>query len=173
MNMMKLTRRTWLATAVAPAAAVSSGAAMAKGTVVKVSLWDQGPMSMNMLGQGHMMGMGQGVPNGSPMRPMGIKVSTSTVRAGEVSFEVVNDSKQMIHEMVISPTQGPSHPLPYVKAENKVDEDAAGHLGKVAELEPGQSGALRLTLKPGRCILYCNIAGHYELGMWTLLTVTA
>jgi uncharacterized cupredoxin-like copper-binding protein len=26
-------------------------------------------------------------------------------------------------------------------------------------------------LKPGRYILYCNIPGHYALGMWTLLTV--
>lgn len=61
--------------------------------------------------------------------------------------------------------------LPYNKAENKVIEDDAGHLGEVAELEPGQNGALTLTLKPGQYILYCNIPGHYALGMWTLFTV--
>lgn len=33
--------------------------------------------------------------------------------------------------------------------EEKVDEDAAGHIGEVAELETGQSGALTMTLKPG------------------------
>ena len=27
-------------------------------------------------------------------------------------------------------------------------------------------------LKPGLYILYCNIPGHYVLGMWTLMTVT-
>jgi uncharacterized cupredoxin-like copper-binding protein len=148
---------------------------LAKSSVIKVSLWDQGPMSMNILAQGPMMGMGMGkaLHDGAPMGPMGIKISTATVASGDVTFEVVNDSKQMVHEMVISPTRGPSKPLPYNKAERKVDEDAAGHLGEVAELEPGKSGALRLTLKPGRYILYCNIAGHYELGMWTLLNVTA
>jgi uncharacterized cupredoxin-like copper-binding protein len=27
-------------------------------------------------------------------------------------------------------------------------------------------------MQPGTYILYCNIAGHYAMGMWTLLTVT-
>ena len=66
----------------------------------------------------------------------------------------------------------PNTPLPYDETLMKVDEDAAGHLGEVAELAPGQSGALRLTLKPGQYILYCNIPGHYAVGMWSLLTVT-
>ena len=37
-------------------------------------------------------------------------------------------------------------PLPFVAADNRVDEDAAGHLGEVSELDPGKSGALTLTL---------------------------
>ena len=77
----------------------------------------------------------------------------------------------MVHEMVISPVKEMHTPLPYDKVGNKVDEDAAGHLGEVAELEPGEKGALKLTLKPGSYILYCNVPGHYALGMWTLLTV--
>jgi uncharacterized cupredoxin-like copper-binding protein len=62
--------------------------------------------------------------------------------------------------------------MPYSTDLQKVDEDAAGHLGEVAELDLGQSGALTVTLKPGTYILYCNISGHYAAGMWTLLTVT-
>jgi len=118
------------------------------------------------------MGMGMGkIGNNMPMAPMGIRVSSHTVAAGEVTFEVTNTSKQMVHEMVISPVKDMNTPLPYDKAGNKVDEDAAGHLGEVAELEPGKKGALKLTLKPGRYLLYCNVPGHYALGMWTLLTV--
>lgn len=62
--------------------------------------------------------------------------------------------------------------MPYIADENKIDEDAAGHLGEVAELEPGKSGSLGLDMKPGQYLLYCNIPGHYVGGMWTVLTVT-
>jgi len=42
----------------------------------------------------------------------------------------------------------------------------------VSELAPGKSGVLRIALKPGKYILYCNAPGHYALGMWTEITVT-
>jgi uncharacterized cupredoxin-like copper-binding protein len=152
----------------------SSMPVLAAGQVIRVSLWDKGAASMNMLEHGPMMGMGMGHSTESmPMGPMGVKASTHKVKAGTVTFEVVNNSRELVHEMVISPVKNSSTPLPYNKADNKVDEDAAGHLGEVAELEPGKSGALRIDLKPGRYILYCNLPGHYALGMWTLLTVTA
>lgn len=169
---MHLTRRKCFALVAGLLAAASGGPALARTAVIKVSLWDKGAMSMNMLGQGPAMGMGMGKSGTRmPMGPMGITASTRTVKAGEVSFEVSNTSKAMVHEMVISPVKDANTPLPYIEADNKVDEDAAGHLGEVAELEPGQKGALTLTLKPGQYILYCNIPGHYALGMWTLVTV--
>ena len=147
-------------------------------SVVSVKLWDTGPHSMDMLGKGTMHGMG--MMGGSTMKggksgaaSMGIDVAPRTIPAGEVTFEVTNASKDMVHEMVISPVRDESQPLPYDKSALKVDEDAAGHLGEVSELEPGKSGALRLTLKPGKYILYCNIPGHYALGMWTLIEVDA
>lgn len=74
--------------------------------------------------------------------------------------------------MVISPIASVDASLPYIVDENKVDEDAAGHLGEVAELDPGKSGTLAIDLKPGIYVLYCNIPAHYNSGMWTLLTVT-
>lgn len=169
---MKLTRRKCFALAAALIVAGSAVPALARTAVIKVSLWDKGAMSMNMLGHGPMMGMGMGTPGTRmPMGPMGITASTHTVNAGAVTFEVSNMSKTMVHEMVISPIKDANTPLPYIEAANKVDEDAAGHLGEVAELEPGKKGALTLTLKPGQYILYCNIPGHYVLGMWTLVTV--
>lgn len=169
---MKLTRRNWLVLTSGVAATLSTGQAFARSSVIKVSLWDKGASSMNMLGHGDMMGMGMGkMGNKMPMAPMGIRLSSQTVSAGDVTFDVTNASKQMVHEMVISPVKDEKTPLPYDKAGNKVDEDAAGHLGEVAELEPGKKGGLKLTLKPGRYILYCNVPGHYVLGMWTLLTV--
>lgn len=156
-------------------------------STVNVALWDRGASSMNGLGSTSPMGMAmQGAPmnpGGSPhmgmsggqmpMAMMGIKLDQSSVPAGKVTFAVSNESDVMIHEMVISPVADTSTPLPYSRESQKVDEDKAGHLGEVAELEPGDSGALTLSLKPGTYILYCNIPGHYALGMWTLLKVTA
>ncbi len=183
---MNITRRHTFALAAGVLAGAMSGPALAAGTVVQVSLWDKGPDSMSMLGMGPAMGMAMGGPGhgmgmgsatgrggkGARMGPMGITATPDSVPAGEVTFEVVNDSKDIIHEMIVSPVADVNTPLPYDTEMERVDEDAAGHLGEVSELDPGQSGALRLTLKPGQYILFCNIPGHYVLGMWTLLTVT-
>lgn len=169
---MGITRRHCLALASAVAMLAGSGPAIAARSTIKVSLWDRGAMPMDPAVMGGMMGMGAAGGARMPMAHMGIKVSTATVRAGTVTFEVKNDSTTLVHEMVVSPVKSDRSPLPYNQAEGRVDEDAAGHLGEVAELDPGQSGTLKLTLKPGRYILYCNITGHYALGMWTMLNVT-
>lgn len=173
---MTLSRRDTLALlAVTGTAALTFGrSAQAAGAVIKVSLWDKGNMSMDMLGKGKPMGMGMmGADTAKMMAMMGIKLDRDTVAAGEVTFEVVNDSRTIIHEMVVSPVADPAVALPYLADEEKVDEDVAGHVGEVAELDPGKAGALTVTLKPGSYILFCNIPGHYVLGMWALLTVTA
>jgi len=143
-----------------------SGAGWAHGTVVNVSLWDKGAEA------GMAEGLGMGMPGADMSKAtMGIKLSTKSVKAGEVTFRVTNDSKDTIHEMVVAPVNGADDPLPYIANENEVDEDAAGHLGEVGETDPGGSGSLTLTLKPGTYVLFCNVPGHYMGGMWTTLTV--
>ncbi len=160
-----------LAIAVAAAAlglSVSAGA-QAK-TVVHVTLWDKGPSSLDGIGNGPMRGLAMAGP-GHSGASMGITATPGRVKAGEVEFEVQNSSKMIVHEMIVAPEPHPLHPLPYSKADMRVNEDQAGHLGEVSELTPGGHGALRLTLKPGRYVLYCNVAGHYASGMWTEVTV--
>ena len=63
-------------------------------------------------------------------------------------------------------------PLPYIDAENQVDEDKVGDKGEVSELDPGKSGTLTVALKPGKYLLICNVPGHYSAGMWTEFEVT-
>jgi uncharacterized cupredoxin-like copper-binding protein len=168
---MTFARRNVLFMMAVAASVGIAGQGRAADTVVKVSLWDKGDMSMDMLGKGMPMGMAMhGGDMGMAM--MGIKIDAETVPAGKVTFEVTNDSKGMIHEMIVSPVKDAAVALPYLVDEEKVDEDASGHLGEVAELDPGKSGALTVDLTPGTYILFCNIPGHYVLGMWTLLTVT-
>ncbi|KFE35540.1 hypothetical protein [Thioclava atlantica] len=169
---MSLTRRAALALALAALPALSITPAMAADSVVKVSLWDKGDMSMDTLGKVPPMGFAMvGAAEKDKTATMGVTVTPDAVPAGKVTFEVTNDSKGTIHEMIVSPVKDMSTPLPYIDDEMRVDEDAAGHLGEVSELDPGASGALTLNLKPGSYILFCNIPGHYVLGMWTLFTV--
>lgn len=159
---MYLTRRIAIATiACLPMLATLPASA---ATTVKVSLWDKPDMDM-ATGLGH--GMGGDMSKAS----MGITAEPSSVSAGEVTFDVTNASKDTIHEMIVAPLKSADEKLPYVQDEGRVDEEAAGHLGEVAELDPGASGALTVTLKPGAYILYCNIPGHYMGGMWTDITV--
>ena len=168
---MKVTRRTLFSICAGLLGFMVSAQSFAGNPVVTVKLWDKGSEAMGMLGNGMMQGMGMTHGNGAdPV--MGINATPGAIPAGKVTLEVTNSSKDFVHEMVISPVKSPDQPLPYNASTQMVDEEAAGHLGEVAELEPGKSGALRLTLKPGTYILYCNVPGHYALGMWTLINVT-
>jgi uncharacterized cupredoxin-like copper-binding protein len=144
-----------------------SGPSRAAGTVLNVSLWDKGA-SMEMATDLGFPATGKDMSKVT----MGIAVSADTVKAGQVTFEVLNSSGEMVHEVIVARLKDLTTPLPYLASEGKVDEDKAGsHLGEVSELDPGKSGALRLELKPGHYLLYCNIPGHYMAGMWTILTV--
>jgi uncharacterized cupredoxin-like copper-binding protein len=140
-------------------------AALADGTTVRVTLWDKGtgaPMAMDE---------GLGMMHASMAdSSMGIKLSKKEVKAGEVTFEVSNSSKETVHEMLVIPAPADGK-VPYDANEAKFDEDKAGSLGEVEETDPGKSGKLTLTLKPGKYILSCNVANHFANGMWTTFTV--
>lgn len=159
--------RLFLHAAALVAATVLASPSYAAGTVVNVSLWDKGTSAE--------MPMDLGFPaTGKDMSKvtMGIAVSTDTVKAGEVTFEVLNSSKETVHEVIVARLKDATTPLPYLAGDAKVDEDKAGvHLGEVSELDPGKTGALRLDLAPGIYLLYCDIPNHYMAGMWTLFTV--
>jgi uncharacterized cupredoxin-like copper-binding protein len=142
-----------------------ANAALAAPSVIKVTLFD--------LGSGATMATDMGMTMGGDKSKAVMKIAATPAfaRAGDVTFEVTNNSKDVIHEMIVVKLKDEKTPLPYVAADNKVDEDAAGHLGEVSELDPGKGGALTLKLDPGTYMLLCNIPGHYMAGMWTTVTV--
>lgn len=161
---MSISRRAVLvATAGVPLLAALP--AWAADTEIDVSLWDD-PDKQMATGLGYVMGGDMSKAN------MGIKLSRSEVPAGEVIVNVTNDSKNLVHEMVLSPIAEPGKPLPFDVDMDRVIEDEAGHLGEVAEIDPGQHGGLTLDLSTGSYLLYCNVTGHYPAGMWVVLTVT-
>jgi uncharacterized cupredoxin-like copper-binding protein len=138
-------------------------------SVINVKLWDKGGADIDMSKN---LGIGIGMNGDMTKAVMGVDIDKKTVVAGKVTFEVTNVSREVIHELIVSPIKNASETLPYLNDENRVDEDHGSHLGEVSELEPGQSGSLTVTLKPGSYALFCNIPQHYMDGMWTLLTVT-
>lgn len=146
-------------------AAEGSALAGTAGTKIDVSLWDNGT-SAEMKTD-----MGVGMAGDHMKANMGLKLSTDQAKAGDVTFDVTNSSKETVHEMVVIPFPADGK-VPYSEKDAKFDEDAAGHLGEVSELEPGKTGSLTLSLKPGKYILSCNIPNHYANGMWAVITVS-
>jgi uncharacterized cupredoxin-like copper-binding protein len=169
--MMNHTKKLYFVITVGLLSAALMGNTLAANQSVKVSLWDLGSDSMSALGKGEPMGMAMSNNPSTQKATMGIRASAQVVKAGKTTFVVTNDAKQMVHEMIVSPIKNTKTALPYNKDTLRIDEDAAGSLGEVSELAPGKKNSLTLDLKPGQYILYCNIPGHYVLGMWTLLTV--
>jgi len=152
---------------VAAVALALSATFASAATVVKVELWDKGVDS------GMVKGLSFATPGMDMSKAtMGMKLYRKSAPAGVVTFQVSNVSKDTVHEMIVMYRQDATKPLPYIDAENRVDEDKAGDKGEVSELDPGKSGALTVALKPGKYVLICNVPGHFDSGMWTEFDVT-
>jgi uncharacterized cupredoxin-like copper-binding protein len=98
-----------------------------------------------------------------------IELSTSEVPAGAVTFRATNEGT-IAHEMVIVRSDEPVDALPLDGA--TVDEAAVDVIGELEEFPAGETEEGTFDLEPGRYILFCNIAGHYEGGMRTEFTVS-
>ncbi len=109
---------------------------------------------------------------GPSVESMMIKTDQASVKAGPVKFLVSNDSKTLVHEMIVVDVAEPNRPLPYDRKDNRVIESKIKDLGEASDLPPGQKKTLTLTLKPGNYILMCNQPDHYKAGMRANLTVT-
>jgi uncharacterized cupredoxin-like copper-binding protein len=97
-------------------------------------------------------------------KEMSTSVSPTVVKAGKVTF-LVRNGGTVEHELVV--LQGAGRlPVSHYKA-----QEVRHNLGEVEDILPGKTKSLTLTLKPGKYTLLCNVAGHYMLGMHTVLTV--
>ncbi len=133
----------------APLAAVQA----AHAANVSVALFDMTAAGQGMMGQGGagfgMMGrggfgqgmMGQGTMGqgfGGMMGPgmMSIRTDKSSVKAGEVTFDVTNWSRSLVHEMLVVAVDNADAALPYDYAKQQVIEDQIKMLGETDELQP-------------------------------------
>jgi uncharacterized cupredoxin-like copper-binding protein len=113
-----------------------------------------------------------------------IKLSSASVAAGDIQLNLTNDGDKE-HEFIVRKTDLKADALPLVTSgddEGRVDEEAsalseAGNPSEVAVVPSGSTGlSLRLNLKPGHYVIFCNLKVedllHYQKGMHVDLTVT-
>jgi uncharacterized cupredoxin-like copper-binding protein len=77
-----------------------------------------------------------------------IALSTTSVKAGPVTFEAKNAGK-IPHDLAIKGTSD-----------------------KTKEIAPGSTAELKVTLKPGKYEVYCTLPGHEQAGMKINITVS-
>ena len=110
---------------------------------------------------------------GPSVKSMTLKADRTTVKAGPVKFLVSDNSKTLVHEMIVVSVANPNAVLPYDKKDNRVMESKIKDLGEASDLPPQTKKTLTLTLKPGDYLLICNQPGHYKAGMRVNFTVTS
>jgi uncharacterized cupredoxin-like copper-binding protein len=147
-------------------AALMTTAAEAE-TVVKVTLIDK----VGTADLSKSMNLGMGMKADMKMAKMAININPKTAPHGNVRFNVTNLASNLVHEVIVARITDENQLLPYDQSRNKVDVEGIQTLGSVAEIDPNKSASLTLDLKPGKYLLYCNVAGHYMAGMWTVIDV--
>ena len=106
----------------------------------------------------------------SSIAHMRIVLDHDTIKPGRVIVQAENQSKNLMHEVIIGRDDGAKQ-LPMDAKHDRVIESRVRRLGEIADLAPGKTGKLSLNLKPGNYVLFCNQPGHYQDGMVTRLTV--
>ena len=106
-------------------------------------------------------------------RDFQITLNPSTVAAGDVTFNVRNDDPDE-HQFVVLRTDLPAGGLPLDERGFAVDESADGLalVGRIPAIAGGTAESVTIALESGRHVVICNVPGHYDLGMVTVLAVT-
>ena len=98
-------------------------------------------------------------------------LSKNPIKAGMVLFKVMNRSANLVHEFLVLRTDLDPGAFPMKDQGNKVDETKIQGIKELGDLEPSKSGQMKMTLKPGTYVLFCNEPGHFKAGMVTKLVV--
>jgi len=102
----------------------------------------------------------------------GIDLSAHKATADDVTFAIANFGS-IAHEFIVVKTDYELGKIP-VGANNRFDEEGDGvkAIDEIKEFPVNSAEVLTVNLEPGTYQLLCNIAGHYQNGMFTDLTVS-
>jgi uncharacterized cupredoxin-like copper-binding protein len=105
-----------------------------------------------------------------------ITLSSSTAKAGEVTFKIKNNGPSA-HEFVVFKTDLAQDALPTVEENGVpiVDEEGEGLelIDEAEEIAVGATPELKITLAAGAYVVLCNVTAHYQQGMHAAFTVTS
>jgi uncharacterized cupredoxin-like copper-binding protein len=93
-----------------------------------------------------------------------IAIDHPSIAAGHVVIGIRNRAS-MLHELKVIKTDLAPDQLPVDGATAKVREDGIQKVGGLENISGGASRKLVVELTPGKYVLICNVAGHYQLGM--------
>jgi uncharacterized cupredoxin-like copper-binding protein len=94
-----------------------------------------------------------------------ITPSATSAKGGKVTFKIKNKGA-LDHTFDVYRTS-----LPVAKLPVKQDRVTLKPLATSGPFKPGKGGTLTVTLKPGKYVLLCNVAGHYKAGQRIAFTV--
>lgn len=122
---------------------------------------------------------GGGASIAATLKEWQISLSSTTLSAGKITFNITNDGDKE-HEFVVRKTDLQSDKLP-LNAASEVSEEATeltevGDPSEAAEIKPGSMDrTLTVTLQPGHYVVFCNLHVedllHYQKGMHVDFTV--
>jgi len=114
------------------------------------------------------------------LKDFSIDPHTNRAKAGRLTLEAVNEGRSL-HELVILKTdlnpaalpRKEAKPLQGMGTQYLVDEDdpRIQTIDEIEEFPPGTSQSKTVILVPGHYVLFCNIPGHYDKGMFASLQV--
>ena len=101
-----------------------------------------------------------------------VVIETDTVPAGTVEFSIENQGT-IQHEFLVVKTDVAPGEIPVEGDRFSEEQESIFMVDEIPEFEVGLTNKLVVELEPGTYQLVCNIAGHYQAGMFTQLTVAA
>ncbi len=102
------------------------------------------------------------------LREYTVTLTPATAKAGTVKIGIKN-AGNMPHEFELIKTDLAVDKLPVDGGTAKAKED--GLVKQVLNIEQGKVAVVSAALAPGRYVVLCNVAGHYQLGMRAELRV--
>ena len=102
------------------------------------------------------------------LKDYAITLSVASVKAGVVKFGIRNNGA-MVHDFDLFKTDLPLDKLPVDAGSAKVKMD--GLVKQMINIAANRSTTLSADLTPGRYVIICNVAGHYQLQMRAELKV--
>lgn len=101
-----------------------------------------------------------------------LKPAETTAAAGEVTFNARN-AGAVLHELIVLKTDRNPSRLKTKDSVAIVDGPDLEVVGHAEAIKAGRAQELVVTLEPGRYVLLCNIAAHYQSGMRAGFRVTS